>query len=241
MADTLNNSGIPEDDRNPDIALYEGTCIFNPEKNIKLAAFYIYRCTNATFDYFLDLGYRKFAYRFFRYVCDCTLCSSIRVLAQEYSRTKTHRRIIKKNEGMAFRAAPLEYREEHYLLYKTHHENRGFKALDEDMFVQEFYFSPVNGFVTEIYDSGKLVGLGFIDEGAECLSSVYFVYDPQYFPMSPGIFSIIKEIELAQSMGKKHYYLGLYCKGQRFLGYKDRFSPYEALDYATGIWNRVAK
>ena len=86
--------------------------------------------------------------------------------------------------------------------------------------------------------NGILIGLGFLDVGAVCLSSVYFVYDPSYCKRSLGMFSIVKEIELAASMKKTLYCLGLYCKGRQFLSYKDKFSPYESLDYNTGIWKR---
>jgi leucyl-tRNA---protein transferase len=240
MAESSPKTNLPEEGRIPDLVFYEGSCIFDPDRKIKLSAFYIYTCEREEFDRYLQLGYRKFAYRFFRYVCDCDLCSSIRVPVSEHKMGRAHKRILKKNEGMSFRVSPLVYSESHYLLYKKHHSGRGFKVLDEDLFIQEFYVSPVEAFATEVYDGEKLVGLGFVDVGGECLSSVYFVYDPEYYGYSPGIFSIIKEIELAKSLGKKYYYLGLYCKGQKFLGYKDRFVPYETLDYDTGIWNKTS-
>ncbi len=238
MADTAHKSEVPEDSKTPDLVFYEGSCIFDPEKKIKLSAFYMYRCTHEDFDYFLDLGYRKFAYRFFKYVCDCDLCSSIRIIVPEHSHSKTHKRILNKNEGMRFTVSRLEYRESHYELYRKHHAERGFNVLDEDLFVQEFYLTPVEAAMTEVYEGDRLVGIGFLDIGKESLSSVYFVYDPDYSEYSPGVYSIIKEIDYAKSLGKNYYYLGLYCKGQRFLGYKDKFVPYETFDYETGIWQK---
>jgi arginyl-tRNA--protein-N-Asp/Glu arginylyltransferase len=241
MADTVHQSEIPEDSKTPDLVFYEGSCIFDQERKIKLSAFYLYRCTREDFDYYLELGYRKFAYRFFKYLCDCDLCSSIRIIAHEYSHSKTHKRVLKKNAGMQFSVSPLEYKESHYQLYRKHHAERGFNILDEELFVQEFYLSPVEAFITEVRDGDRLVGVGFIDLGKESLSSVYFIYDPDYSDYSLGIFSIIKEIDLAKSLGKRYYYLGLYCKGQRFLGYKDKFVPYETFDYETGIWQQCDK
>jgi arginine-tRNA-protein transferase len=163
------------------------------------------------------------------------------MIVREYAHSRAHKRVLKKNEHMKFRVSPLKYKEAHYLLYRKHHADRGFNILDEDLFIQEFYLSPVESFMTEVYEGEKLVGLGFLDVGREGLSSVYFVYDPSYAEYSPGVYSIIKEIDLAKSMGKIYYYLGLYCKGQKFLGYKDRFVPYETLDYETGIWQRCEK
>jgi arginyl-tRNA--protein-N-Asp/Glu arginylyltransferase len=238
MPDTINKADTTSGDNISDLSIYEGTCLFDPNKKIKIAICNVFKSTPEEFDYLLFLGYRKFAYRFFRYVCDCLLCSSIRIPADEYSPSGTHQRLLKKNTDLRVVTLPIRYRKNHYYLYRTHHLSRGFKVIDEDTFIQEFYFSPTEALITEIYDDGLLIGLGFLDVGASCLSSVYFVYDPGYNRRSLGMFSIIKEIELAQSMNKSYYYLGLYCKGRRFLGYKDNFSPNETLDYNTGIWTR---
>ena len=61
----------------------------------------------------------------------------------------------------------------------------------------------------------KLIGVGVVDLTRECLSSVYFFYDPDYSDHSLGTLSSIVEIFYVKHLNKffpnfKYYYLGYY-------------------------------
>mmetsp|Transcript_31373 Transcript_31373/g.38915 ORF Transcript_31373/g.38915 Transcript_31373/m.38915 type:complete len:97 (+) Transcript_31373:1151-1441(+) len=65
---------------------------------------------------------------------------------------------------------------------------------------------------------GEVAFVGVIDLTAECLSSVYFYYDPKYEFLNPGTLSAIREIEYIKKVREagiapetfKLYYMGLY-------------------------------
>ena len=40
-----------------------------------------------------------------------------------------------------------------------------------------FYSPSTPSLQSEFYINGELIGLGFLDRGKDCLSSVYFIYD----------------------------------------------------------------
>lgn len=71
----------------------------------------------------------------------------------------------------------------------------------------------------------KLICVGIVDAGSDSLSSNYCYYDTDYLAARIGIFSIIMEIALAKSLGKKYYYLGFYIEETPKMSYKKFFRP----------------
>lgn len=62
---------------------------------------------------------------------------------------------------------------------------------------------------------GKLIALAVIDILPSCISSVYFLYDPEYSFLGLGKYSVFREISLVQEYNErfedlKHYYMGKY-------------------------------
>lgn len=143
------------------------------------------------------------------------------------------------------------FKEEAYQLYKKYqiavHHNQ------PDKLTQEQYenFLVKNSFVTSVpyqgayhhswYFRGQLIAVGVLDILPECLSSVYFFYDPDFSKWSLGIVSALIEINLAKWLsnhisGLKYYYLGLYIDDCPKLSYKANFGPAQILDPAHYKW-----
>jgi arginyl-tRNA--protein-N-Asp/Glu arginylyltransferase len=66
-----------------------------------------------------------------------------------------------------------------------------------------------------------------VDRLERALSTVYFYFDPEFAPLSPGTWSALYEIHLAQQWRLSHYYLGYYIPGCPSMNYKARFRPCE--------------
>jgi arginine-tRNA-protein transferase len=61
--------------------------------------------------------------------------------------------------------------------------------------------------------NGKLIALAVIDILPKCVSSVYFIYDPDYSFLSFGKYSVFREICLVQEYNERlpdlqYYYMG---------------------------------
>lgn len=133
--------------------------------------------------------------------------------------------------------APLIYRKELFELYKKHSIIRfNNREINEEEFIESFYNRVTNSFQTEYYLNNKLIGCGYLDRSTKALSSVYFFFDPDFEELSPGTFSIIKEIELANSLGLSYYYLGYYIKENHHMAYKNRFKPFDLYDWEKEKW-----
>lgn len=93
------------------------------------------------------------------------------------------------------------------------------------------------------YYKNKLIAVGVVDILPECLSSVYFFYDPDptYKKLGLGIVSSLKEIEWIQKKQQiftdfKYYYLGFYIQNCQKMVYKGDYEPSELLCPNTYQW-----
>jgi arginine-tRNA-protein transferase len=70
---------------------------------------------------------------------------------------------------------------------------------------------------------GQLIAVAVLDVLPNCVSSVYFMYDPAYSFLSLGKYSALREIALTQEFQEKvsrdlhWYYMGTSSEEKRFL------------------------
>jgi len=188
----------------------------------------------------LDEGWRKFGPYFFRPACpDCCACTPLRVLAADFTPSRSQRRVLRQNADLRVSFAPLHPDDRLFTLYREHSRARFGREVGREEFMLNFYLPSCPALQTEIYSGGDLVGAGFLDVGADCLSSVYFFYDPHYSERSLGIFSVLREIEHAKHLGLSFYHLGYYVPGCSTMLYKDLFRPREHFDWGSRNWRPV--
>ena len=93
--------------------------------------------------------------------------------------------------------------------------------------------SPPEGygsFHQQYWLDGVLIAVGVIDILPECVSSVYFFYDPDYSFLSLGTYASLREVALTRELSKKclqlsNYYLGFYIPTCPKMRYKKNIKP----------------
>jgi len=190
----------------------------------------------------LEAGWRKFGPYYFRPACpDCRLCIPLRVPVAEFVPSRSQRRVLRRNADLRVVFSPLQFSERFYDLYRDHSGIRFGRETSLEEFFLHFYLPSCPSLQTEIYLGEDLVGIGFLDIGENCLSSVYFSFDPLLANRSLGIFSVLQEIEHARRLGLAYYYLGYYVPGCPIMDYKDHFRPREHFDWDRGQWQRCSE
>ena len=185
----------------------------------------------------LAKGWRKFGIHFFRPSCpNCIDCIPLRVLVPHFSPSKSQRRVLKRCENVEIRFVEPKFTERVYEIFESHSKERFSLETDLEDFAVSFYTPSCPGLQSEYFIDGEMAGVGFIDIGKDCLSSVYFAFDPKFSDYGLGTFSILKEIEHANSMGLAYYYLGYYVPGCSRMAYKDRFLPREYYRWEEDVW-----
>lgn len=79
------------------------------------------------------------------------------------------------------------------------------------------------------YHNGKLIALSVLDFLPSGVSSVYFIWDPDYYDWSLGKVSALRELALVSKIGRPYYYLGYYIDDCPKMNYKAKFGG-EILD-----------
>lgn len=82
----------------------------------------------------------------------------------------------------------------------------------------------------QYYLDNVLIAVGVIDILPECVSSVYFYYDPAYSFLSLGTYASLRELALVRELSKTcpaltNYYLGFYIPTCPKMRYKSNVKP----------------
>jgi arginine-tRNA-protein transferase len=193
----------------------------------------------------------------------CNACRSIRVPVASFRPDRSQRRCRQANAGRlrleigppAATAAVLELYDR-YHAFQTNRKDWPEQPTGQvENYADSFVRQPFSVEEWRYYLGSRLVGVGYVDAlpGPEPgrlplalqngeplaggLSAIYFFYDPEQRPFSPGIWNVLSLIEEAARRGLPHVYLGYFVEGCSDMAYKARFRPNE-LRRDDGVWSR---
>ncbi|NVB38929.1 arginyltransferase [Pseudenhygromyxa sp. WMMC2535] len=198
--------------------------------------------TPAEFSQRLRVGDRRQGLVLYRPACPaCTACEAIRLDLHGFRPNKTQRRVHRRGRKL-FRVEIGRPRLDstRVELYNRHKIGRelmgegdpidetGYGAFLVDSCTESF---EMRYFLREGVEDGeeRLVGVAVIDQASDALSAVYTYFDPDVGHLSPGVFSILEQLELCRSRGLRWLYLGLYVANCPSMAYKARYVPHERL------------
>jgi arginine-tRNA-protein transferase len=213
-------------------------CIYLPEKQASLEIRLLVEVTSHELEEMLSRGWRRFGPMYFRPACaDCGECKTLRIPTATFAPSKSQRRARKNAAHLVRRVGRPIIDDERLALYARWHaqrENvRGWdeSPLDAERYAFDFAFPhPSVREVSFTDPSGRLVGLGIVDDTDVALSAVYFFWDPEHAPSSLGTAHIVMLVDEARARGMSHVYLGYRVEGCASLMYKGRYQPHELLE-----------
>jgi arginyl-tRNA--protein-N-Asp/Glu arginylyltransferase len=190
----------------------------------------------------LEEGDRRQGVLLYRPTCPtCRACQPIRIEVDAFRPSRTQRRILRRGDA----ELEIEIGRPSLTIEKVELYNR--HKVERDLVVGEDLVDPL-GYEQFLVEScadtieiryrrrGALVGVAVTDRAEGALSAVYFYFDPDHGALSPGTYSILKQLDLCRRWGLRHLYLGLYVGGCRALEYKVSYRPHERL--VDGVWRR---
>lgn len=193
----------------------------------------------------LQLGDRRQGLLLYRPNCpSCQACEPIRIDLNTFVPDKTQRRVFRKDEAtLQTEIGRPTVTPEKVALFNRHKRERGLVVgdayTDADAY-QQFLVDTCTDTIELTYrDKARLVGVAVADRAADALSAVYCFYDPAYVRLSPGVYSVLKQVNLCQAWGLRYLYLGLYVADCPPMRYKARYLPHERL--IGGIWRRFER
>lgn len=177
----------------------------------------------------------------------CSACQGLRIPVDEFRPSRSQRRVLGRWQDrgrIAFGAPSLD--EEKLDLFNRHKQERDLASEEDGPMTGLGYASwlvqsCVLTMEMRYYFDDRLVGVGILDLGRTAASSVYFYFDPtaEISRLSPGVFSVLQEVDFCRTTGREFLYLGLYVEDCRHLSYKADYWPHER--QVDGVWQRFER
>lgn len=201
------------------------------------------RLSRRQLDERLAHGERRQGRLVYRAQCpDCNACEAIRIPVADFRPSKTQRRVLRRGARLIHtELAAVHADERRAALYNKHKFLRGLHH-DGGPITPAGYATVLADTCCESFElryhvGGQLIGVAIVDRGESALSAVYCYYDPAHAALSPGVYSILYQIELCKSWGLSYLYLGLTIEGCKAMTYKRSYLPHERL--LDGRWQRI--
>jgi len=225
-------------------------CSYLKDKKQTMHYKVIDNCSASSCQNLIERGYRRFGKMYFRPICkECNECQSIKIDVENYTFSKSARRIMRKGEDLRVFIRQPSVSHEHLKLFDKYHlymsDKKGwdYSPTSADHYYSSFVLGHEDfGYEVLYYYEEKLIGVDLIDILDDGISSIYFYYDPDFSKYSLGKLSLYNQIKYAKNSNKKWIYLGYYVEDCPSLAYKAEYKPYLTLEgrpteYEEFIWS----
>lgn len=195
--------------------------------------------TSLLYSELADQGFRRSGEHIYRPHCEkCAACVPARVPVNDFTRKRRFRRIWNRNQDLTVEKIDDIQTDQYYKLYARYISE---KHTDGDMYPpnREQYdaFLTNQWGLTDFYCfklEGQPIAVAVTDKMEQGLSAIYTFYDPSYKQRSLGVYAILWQIALTQTLEQPYLYLGYWIKDSQKMNYKIDYRPLQLL--LNGQW-----
>jgi arginine-tRNA-protein transferase len=170
------------------------------------------------------------------------LCRTIplRIVMDRFEQSKSQRKLMRQNEGIHRTLQPIRWLETMEIMFEQHAERFTDRRpqLLENFIGDQAHRLPVPGWQFDLHrtKAERAFAHSFFHVGEKSICSTYCIYNPDFQRYSPGIYTMLLELELCQTLHRDYYYLGYIYDVPSKFDYKLGFYGTEFLDWKTGSW-----
>jgi leucyl-tRNA---protein transferase len=213
-----------------------GACPYLEKREWHTHLFATTALEGGVYEALIDHGFRRSGRYFYRNQCPgCRECIPIRLPVESSVRSRSQKRAWKRNLDVFVDRQPAVFEQEGFLLYNRYCRWKHQSVTSAHSYQDFLVNSAVDTWMMKYFIGPTLVGIGWVDVLPFSLSSVYFAFDPDYRHRSLGVFSVLKEMELARELAKPYLHLGFWVRDCPAMAYKQQFRPHQLL-IGDGIW-----
>lgn len=209
-------------------------CPYLPDQTARSQGFMAEQLHPDTYHALMDEGCRRSGEVFYRPRCpDCRKCVPMRIPVALFRPSASQRRVMRRNADVRIDIAEPRITDEKIALYQRYlaSQHPGSPQMGDADGLYDFLYKPIVGSAEVMYRDaqGALIGVSIVDLAADATSSVYHYFDPAARRRSPGVFSILREIDLTRQWNRTHLYMGYWIDGAKTMDYKANYRPHEVL------------
>ena len=162
----------------------------------------------------------------------CDACVPLRIVADAFRPSRSHRRLWRRNAGLEVAERPPVATAEQFDLFVRYQHSRHADGDMAQMTFEDFRSliedTPVETALVEVRDGdGVLVAAVLTDRIGDGLSAVYSFFDPEREKDSLGTFMVLWLVARARMLALPYVYLGFWIAECRKMSYKASFGPVE--------------
>ena len=200
--------------------------------------------TTSVYSQLIEQGFRRSGDQVYRPQCQfCSACIPLRIAVSEFAPSRIQKRTMTKNKQTKALIKPAVFEQKHFDLYQLYQQSRHPEGSMADSTPEEYMnFLGSNWCKTlfvELLINGRLIAVTIADQLENSLSAVYTFFDPEFSKLSPGVFSVLWQIEYARKMHFQWLYLGFWIKDCQKMSYKDQYRPVQA--FIDNHWKEYLK
>jgi len=184
--------------------------------------------------YWADLLFRRNMWEWRSTPCRVVV---LRIRLDGFEFSKSQRRILRRNADLTVYRRSIRISERHEQLFERHAErfSHNKPSTIYGFFSPWSSIMPCQGMQFDVFDGGKLVAASYFHLGKRSMAGNYGIFDPEVTSRSLGLFTMLKEIELAKHLGLSYYYPGFVYDIPSEFDYKLNFNNLEYFDW-WGNW-----
>lgn len=182
------------------------------------------------FEQLLGLGFRRSGDQIYRPHCPvCSACSSVRVLAQQFTPSKSQKRKRNKAHSHFTVRYSMQQNDDYYPLYCKYitqrHQDGSMYPPEQNQYKSFLFCNWLPITFIELWHDEKLIAVAVTDTMNNALSAIYTFFDPDYEQYSLGTVMILEQVKLAQQQNMDYVYLGYQIDECAKMRYKTQYLP----------------
>ncbi|HTN77973.1 MAG TPA: arginyltransferase [Pirellulaceae bacterium] len=191
------------------------------------------RLSPELFDRRLEEGDRRSGGFLYKTACPaCQACEPIRLDIAQFTPNSSQLRAWKRGRKLFHLQVQQPLVDETRITLFNKHRRERHLAHDRDDidavgYEQFLVSSCCETLELSYYLDDALAMVAILDRGRSSASAVYTYYDPELTKLSPGVYSVMQEIELCRQWNLRYLYLGFYVAGSPHMVYKATYRPHE--------------
>jgi arginine-tRNA-protein transferase len=163
----------------------------------------------------------------------CQACEPIRVRVADFLMNRSQRRIWKRGlQSIQVEYGPAVIDQQRIDLFNKHRNLRGLarnSEIDQEGYESFLVESCFETFEMRYYFENSLIGVAICDRARHSISAVYYYFDPDFARLSPGVYSILNQVQYCLEHRLQFLYLGFYVADSLHMKYKQSYRPHERL------------